>query len=1123
MIKIVIGSVVDIMFKKYKHFLFVFLFLIAFIGCKKDTSSIKQSKELIESEKLFVSLSSNQTGVNFVNQLKETLDYNYFKYSYSYIGGGVATADFNNDGLDDLFFISNSFSNKLYLNKGNLKFEDITQNAGIKKRTGFDTGVSVADINNDGFLDIYISRGGFDQSENKFANMLYINNGDLTFTEKAEEFGLADTNRTVQAIFFDFDNDNDLDVYLSNTPNVTGKSKVLNLNEIEKSPKALHTKGSDRLYKNDGKGQFIDVTEASGIHYDIGFGLNPIVGDINNDGWLDLYVCNDFNYPDLVYINNKNGTFSEKRDEVVKHMSFNSMGSDFADINNDGYLDLMTLDMNPEDYVRSKTTMTMTSVSKFNAMVKNGYHHQYMHNMLQLNNGNGTFREISQLSGIANTDWSWSLLSADFDLDGFNDIYITNGVFRDVMDRDVHNKTLEILRANKRRPTDSDLLSFTQMIPQQKLNNYFFKNNGDLTFKKVSEEWTTSVPTFSNGAAYSDLDNDGDLDIVVNNINDEATILKNNASDLNKGDYLKIQIKGPLKNPFGLGTSLKLHYGNNKTQVRELINTKGFLSTVSNTVHFGIPKNSKVNGLEVIWPDGKVQEIHDFKTNGILEISYSEATIPKKSNYQKTTSYLEKAIINTAHLETPFNDYDLQVLLPHKLSQTGPSLAKGDINGDNLEDIFVGGGANQSGQILLGKPDGSIKAIKSKTLELDKSFEDQGASFFDADNDGDLDLYVVSGSYQFSNNESLLQDRLYLNDGNGQFKKSNGLPKLIGSGSVITPSDYDNDGDIDLFVGGRVIPGKYPLPAKSYLLINNNGSFSIETPNLAPELENIGLVTDATWIDINNDEKQDLIVSGEWMGIYVFINEDNKLVKSNAHNSLTNAVGWWNKLLIADIDNDGDSDIIAGNLGLNYKFHTSEEKPFQIYTTDFDFNGTQDVILAKDYNGKEVPVRGKTCMTQQIPGLAKAIPNYNDFASRNLEGILGNGIDKALNYKASEFRSGIFINNNGNFTFEPFENLVQTSLINSILFEDMDRDGNNDILLAGNNYLSEVETTRADAGIGLLLKGDGKGNYHFVNNIKSGFFADKDVRDMALVKMGQNRIVFVANNNSKHDVFKLKN
>lgn len=1074
---------------------------------------------------MFTEVSPERSKIDFVNTLEETLESNYYQYMYTYIGGGIAVGDLNEDGFVDVYFTSNSGEDKLYLNRGGLEFSDITQKAGIIHNDGFNTGVTMVDVNNDGMLDIYVSRGGWKDDNSKFANLLYMNNGDETFTEKAEEMGLADANRTIQTTFFDYDKDGDLDAYVSNTPDITSRTEVLDLEKIQKDPKTLKLKGSDRLYQNDGSGHFTDVSKKAGLQYDIGFGLNPQVGDLNNDGWPDIYVCNDFNVPDLVYINNQNGSFTESRDQFFKHMSFNSMGSDMADIDNDGLLDLMTLDMNPADYVRSKTTMAMTSIEQFELMVNEGYHHQYMHNMLHMNNGNSTFSEVSKMAGMADTDWSWSILSADFDLDGFNDLFITNGVYRDVMDRDMLAETLDILKANQRKPTDEDFLQFAKMLPQQKLQNYFFRNKGDRTFEDVSDEWSDNKATFSNGAVYADLDNDGDLDVLVNNINDKATLLENHKMNpYERNYYLRVSLDGPRDNQYGVGTTVKLHFENDSVQVRTLVNTRGFLSSVSNNLHFGMGKHLKAKKMEIIWPDGKVQVLEDVMANQWLFMNhqFAEETEPVVSHSDE--KIFEKVDSQILHEDPYFNDYAIQILLPHKLSQTGPGVAKGDINGDGLEDLFIGGGHNQSGQLLLGNKKGPFKPLNSDAFSKDKMYEDVGATFFDADNDGDDDLYVVSGSYEFMENPRLLVDRLYLNDGHGNFEKAtDAIPEVGIAGSVIVPSDYDNDGDIDLFLGGRVITGRYPHPASSLLLINDGGRFTVQNDRLAPQLNSIGLVTDAQWVDLDNDTKTDLVITGEWMGVQVFLNQNNQLVRSDKYTTLSEAVGWWNELQVTDIDNDGDQDIIAGNLGLNYKFHASPEKPFEIYTSDFDLNGSQDIILAKEYQGKQVPVRGKTCMTQQLPYLAQKIPTYNEFATKDLKGIVGEELETALHYKATEFRSGIFLNNGKqDFSFIPFNNAVQQSPVNSIVFEDFDGDGLKDLLLAGNNHHSEVETTRSDAGIGTFLKGNGKGEFQPISFMKSGFFADKDVRDMVLFYSSKAKYVLVANNNDTHDLFKVK-
>ncbi len=1092
------------------------LFLLSLITCHSGPDGDAER----QNESLFRLVKEERSGIDFVNHLEETLESNYYQYMYTYIGGGVAAGDINNDGLTDLFFTSNSSRNRLYLNKGNFTFEDISESSQINYRDGFNTGVTMVDINNDGFLDIYVCRGGWNNEENRFANLLYINEGNLTFSERAEEYGLADANRSIQASFFDYDNDNDLDVYISNTPDVTGRAQVLNLDSIYRDPKTLQSLGCDRFYINNGMGRFSDFSEEAGLHYDMGFGLHPQVGDLNNDGWLDIYVCNDFNSPDLAYINKGDGTFSEMSKEMFKHISFNSMGGDIVDLNNDGLPDVLTLDMNPEDYIRSKTTMAMTSVEQFEAMVNSGYHHQYMHNMLHLNNGNGVFSEIGNLAGIGNTDWSWAILSADFDLDGWADIYVTNGVFRDVIDQDKNNEILKILRSNQRKPTAEDFLQFAQMLPQQKLKNYFFKNQHDLTFSNVSEVWAEEDPTFSNGTVYADLDNDGDLDIVVNNINEPATVLQNRASDLNLGTFLQVSFLGPEHNRFGCGAIARVFLAGGSILSRQNINTRGFLSSVPNRLHFGLTKESNIDSLVVCWPDGKRQVIQDLGEGSAIEIDYQDAERIPTNSGESTTPVFKNLASDLYHLDPYFNDFDLQILLPHKLSQTGPALAKADVNMDGNEDVFLGGGTGQPAQILLGTDKGTLQSKAVSAFTADRAFEDQSACFFDANGDGHQDLYVVSGSYEVYGNPALLMDRLYIGDGTGQFSRSpDALPEMFSSGSVVSAADFDLDGDIDLFVGGRVIPGAYPHPPAGFLLENQKGVFADVTTQFASEISRLGMITDATWQDMDDDGDPDLILTGEWLGIEVFINTGEKLERSEEYELLRKSTGWWNRLLVADIDNDEDLDIIAGNLGLNYKFHASKEKPFHVYTSDFDFNGVEDIILAKNYNDREVPVRGKTCMTQQLPHLASAIPTYEEFANADLDGIVGD-LETALHYQVNEFRSGIFVNDGSNgFSFVPFENRVQISPINSILYFDFDRDGNKDLLLSGNNHMAEVETTRSDAGIGCFLRCTDQGIFQLVPHLQSGFFADGDARNMVRINTGNKQLIIVANNNSTHDLF----
>ena len=1099
------------------------LLVFALLSCNSSSSD----------DEIFQIVDSDSSGLDFINVIDETKKVNYFKYMYMYIGGGLAVADFDNDGLEDIFMVSNSNESKLYRNLGDLKFQDVTEISGISKRPGFDVGAAVADINNDGWLDIYITRGGWIDDNDTFANMLFINNGIkkdpdgngfVTFTEQAKDYGLNDANRGVAATFFDYDRDGDLDLYLSNTPDFEDKSaNVIDLEKVATDPRTLALKGSDKLYNNNGKGFFNDVSLSAGIKADIGFGLSPQVGDLNGDSWPDIYVCNDFRVPDFVYLNQQDGTFKESRNETIKHMSFNSMGADIGDINNDGDLDIMTLDMNPEDHVRAKTTMGMTSQYLFELMVNKNYHHQYMHNMLQLNNGNGTFSEISNMAGVANTDWSWSCLFADYDLDGYNDVYVTNGVFRDVIDRDVNNEILQALRTRGRKPTDADFLEFTKKLPQQKLTNYIYKNNGDLTFKDVSTSWVKESPAFSNGAAYADLDNDGDLELIVSNLNDKMTLLKNLSIEKGKGNFVKFKLRGSETNVWGIGATVKLYPQNGQILTRQLVTTRGFLSAVSQVLHFGLATDAKILRGEVIWSDGQVQDLGKIDVNSVMEVKYKPGGNLLMADKESPFLFKEEVTIPFVHKETIFDDFKLQTLAPQRFSQEGPALAVADINKDGIDDFYIGGATNQSGELYLGKKGGGYLLVIQPEFIRDKGSEDTDAAFFDVDNDADLDLIVLTGSSELAGGSLASLPKMYINDGKGNFKRDfELLPYISGLCTSVKVVDYNKDGYNDLFIGCRAVPGYYPLSPTHFILLNNGAFFEDYTYAIAPELNGIGMVTDAEWVDINKDGYVDLLLCGEFMGIEVFENNGSHLIRSDKYKTLQGAIGWWNEIALADIDNDGDIDIIAGNQGLNTKHKANMKTPFNVYYNDFDNNSVIDPIYSTFYKDKEVPVRGRVSIIQQIPSWGDRIRTFKEFAEHDIKSLLGSGYQSASKLSAIEFRSGIFRNAHGEFVFETFEPVLQTAPINSILVADFDGDGQKDLLMAGNNYTYENETTRADAGNGYFLKGNKNGIYGYVPNKTNGFWANNDVRQLAILKSEGKSYVLVANNDKPTQLYSFK-
>lgn len=1077
--------------------------LSLFLGCNnKNTGAIRFNDY-------------TQSGIHFSNDILESDSLNYYNFPYIYMGGGVAIGDINNDGLSDVFFTGNMVKNKLYLNKGNLNFEDISPTANVEGDNRWYTGVTMVDINLDGWLDIYVCVSG---KKNR-KNQLYINNGDLTFTEMAEKYGIADESPSIQSTFFDYDNDGDLDVFVGNYPIIP-----LSLGNAFYFEKMANNefKSSAHLYKNNGDGSFTDVTTFAGVQ-NYGLTLGVVASDLNNDGWQDLYISNDFQVPDYLYLNNKDGTFSEKLKTSVQHTAMYGMGVDASDFNNDGLIDLAQLDMAPDDYKRAKVNMATMAPESFWQIADFGGHYQYMQNSLQVNNGNNdlgepVFSEISRLSGISTTDWSWGVLFADLNNNGNKDLLITNGIRKDVNNNDVIKA--DRLTLNPVRISIDDL-------PSQPLHNYIFQNTGDFQFKNVGDDSGFDFEGFSNGITYGDLDNDGDLDVVINNLDDQASLFENKADGYN--NYLKIKIVGPEKNPLGLGTRI-LAFDGDQTQTQELTLTRGFQSSVEPIVHFGLGKKKIIEKLTVKWPDGSEQILEKVQANQLLIIKKdSKATVKSKNSDVKSNfdfiDITHKSAINYKHQEDQYDDFNFEPLLPHKNSTIGPGLTVGYVNGDGLEDFFIGNAAGNEAALFVQNENQTFTEINGPWKE-DVAYEDTGALLFDADNDGDLDLYVVSGGNNPLEKDTYYQDRLYTNTQGTYTRSTNTLPKITDSGQVVIASDFDDDGDKDLFIGGRIIPGNYPYPANSRILRNDGGideklRFTDVTQTIAPDFLKLGLVTSAVWTDFNNDKKPDLIIAGEWMPIRFFENRDSTFKEVTNDVGMQNTQGWWYSLETADVDKDGDLDILAGNLGLNYKYKASEKAPFEIYANDFDENGTSDIVLSYIKKGKELPVRGKECSSQQVPAIGVRFKTYESFAEADLSDIYGSGmLKKSLKYEAKTFAHHWFEKlSNGKYKLHELPQRSQFSSINDIEIINE----NTDMLLAGNLYSSEIETPRNDAGMGLLLRTESNRSFNAIPPHQSGLMVRgevKAIKSIRLGKNGKNAYLFAINNDSLRLILK---
>ncbi|MEM9983575.1 MAG: VCBS repeat-containing protein, partial [Bacteroidota bacterium] len=1004
-------------------------------GCEtqEGSSSITQGP-------LFTSISPEKSQVTFANQITESDTLNYFSFPYLYLGGGVAVGDINNDGLPDLYFTGNQVSNKLYLNQGDFTFEDITLKAGVAGDSRWYSGATMVDINQDGWLDLYLSVSGKFGST---ANQLFINQGDNTFTEEAEAYGIADESISIQSTFFDYNQDGFLDLFVANYPVV----RVTAGNQYYKDKIDQNRwEDSGHLYENLGDGTFKDVTDSAGLRR-FGLTLGLVASDFNQDGWTDLYLSNDFNVPDYLYQNNGDGTFSEISQTATRHTSMFGMGIDAGDFNNDGWIDLVQLDMTAEDHKRSKTNMASMNPKVFYEALDFGFHYQYMQNSLQLNQGISAqgkpiFSDLSRMAGMATTDWSWGVLFADLDNDGWKDVFISNGVKRDVNNNDA-NQQYENASFFGRDPNPD-----VTLLPSTPIANYAFQNQGDLTFENVTKAWGLAEAGFSNGFVTTDLDQDGDLDLVINNLDAPASIYVNESQDLGN-HFLKIRCLGPESNPLGIGTKVSVKTAL-REQTQELTLTRGYQSSLEPRLHFGLGPEDRVEVVRITWPDGKIQEIKGVRAGQTMEVDIREAQsgLDRGISTYVSGAYeeFEPAGAIFQHHENTYDDFRLEPLLPHKNSQIGPALAVGDVNQDGLEDVFIGNAEGQKSALMIQDQAGHFQLMPGP-WEADSLQEATGALLFDADQDGDLDLYVAHGGYDPQKPADFYQDALYVNPAQGFQRVEAALPSLPTSSASVASGDVDGDGDLDLFVGGRIVPGKYPYPAASHVLRNQGGRdldlrFQDVTAALAPDLKEAGLVTAALWDDFDQDGQLDLILTGEWMPIRFFRNTGGRLQEVTKDLGVADEVGWWYSLAKADLDGDGDPDYLAGNLGLNYKYRASEEKPFEVYANDFDENGRTDIVLSYKKYGTLVPLRGRECSSEQVPAIKQRFKTYELFANANLADIYGQSmLDQSLHYAATNFAHG-WLENLGpdGFRFHPLPKAAQVSSGNASHVLDYNQD-----------------------------------------------------------------------------------
>ena len=1095
-----------------KTVLQIFWLALAFFlitGC--DKSDQEES-----SEPLFTLLTPEETGIDFVNVLDYDENFNIYTYRNYYNGGGVGLGDFNNDDLIDIYMISNTDSNRLFLNKGDFRFEDITASSGTAGTHSWSTGVSIADVNGDGLLDIYVANSGEVEGDDK-QNELFINNGDLTFREAASEFGLDDRGYTTHASFFDYDRDGDLDVYMLNN-----SFKAIGSFDLSEDVRSIrHPVGGDRLYRND-DGKFVDVSEEAGIYGSIiGFGLGVTVGDINNDGWQDLYISNDFFERDYIYMNNRDGTFSEVLEQQMRSISGASMGADMADINNDGYMDIFVTEMLPRDEGRVKMVTTFESWERYQENVSLGYYHQFTRNMLHLNNANGTFSEIGRLAEVYATDWSWGALMADFDNDGLKDLFVSNGIYQDLTNQDYLMKISD--KSVQRSIISQEGVDYKMLIdaiPSERISNYAFRNNGDLTFDDATVDWGLEEPSHSNGSAYGDLDNDGDLDLVINNVNMSMFIYRNNADKRSAANYLKLKLNGSAQNTFAVGTRVEVLAGD-ETFTNELVPVRGFESTMDHRMLIAVGAHEQIDRVTVTWPDGKTTIIDSARVNSTLVVDHKDAVLPPAIAIDPPKPLLQQvevAGLDVEHEENTYVDFHRDKLLFHMRSSEGPKISVGDVNNDQLDDLFIGASKGNTAQLFVSGGVG-YELRSSQVFEMDANSEDLGSAFFDADGDGDLDLYVCSGSSEFSNSATALNDRLYLNDGKGNYTKQDAILPAgrFESTSVVRPHDFDGDGDIDLFVGVRLRPFLYGVPGNGYLLENDGtGKFSNITGQIAPDLNSLGMITDADWADMDGDGDSDLVIVGEWMAPQLFVNKNGIFEKSSV-TGITEYLGWWNTLLIKDLNGDDLPEMILGNHGLNSRFKASMDKPITLYVNDFNGNGSAEQIFTQFNGDTAFPVALRHDVLAEIPQLKEKYPTYEDYKGQTVQDmfppeLLQNSVVQKVTYLASAIAW-----NRGSGTFEmkalPLE--VQLSPVYAIYADDLDADGHQDLLLGGNLYRSKPEVGRYDASYGSCLLGDGQGGFTTIKPEHTGIFLNGEVRDIAKISTKEGEKIVVSRNNDK--------